>query len=385
MSTPTARARARTVNLLVAVLLCLAGGVALDTSAAATGMTVCPENPRFVEPIGGWVKYDGLTGTTYTYPQKPGFVAVSVCYKAAHHSQYVTPTGTVTSTVRNGNGVVQDISHVTVLYMPRLVPPKPPAVVAVEPYDPVPSCDTPTVLVGEVTTTTDWVFDRTTWTWVPGPASVVDARVPASLTPEAAALCEAGEKPPAEVTTVSFSTLPDCGNPEVLIGDLVTTVEYVLDIEKGAWVPGEPSVVDERVPASLTAAERLACEERPPAVETVDFSAAPSCATPTVLVGRVTTTTPWVWDSEAESWVPGEPTVLDERVAASLTPTQVAACVPTGGTPGIQTGQVVPTAARTAASGLAETGSSALLPALTALGLVALGCLTLLARRRSQA
>ena len=174
--------RRRVIGIAAAALVGLAAGVATSASATAAGQTTCPTS-TFTEDAGGWVKHDELDGRSFTYPEKVGFTVVQVCYKASTSVAYLTPSGTVTSTVTNGNGAVQDISHVSVRYAPVEVPTEPAPVVTVESFSVEPSCEIPSVLAGTVTTTVDWTFDRTSWSWIPAEPVVVDERTELSLTP----------------------------------------------------------------------------------------------------------------------------------------------------------------------------------------------------------
>ena len=204
-----------------------------------------------------------------------------------------------------------------------------------------------------------------------------------SLTLDEAATC-AGEKPEPLREPESFGGAPDCDNPEVLLGDRVYETEYVMDA--GAvppvWVLGERVLVEDTThTVSLTPEELAACNvpARPdPLKEVLSHGGAPTCATPTVMLGTVTMTTDYVLN-EANEWVLGTPVELDERVPVSLTAAELAACVPTQ-----PTQPTVPTAptAPTASLALAETGGPALLPVLTALGLTLLGAAGIVARRR---
>ncbi len=132
----------RAASMLLVALLCAAGTVVIGTPANATTDSGCPHT-TFLDPLGGWIKYDGLTGTTYTYPQKPGYVVAGVCYKASTTTAYVTPTGTITSTVTNDNGEIKEISHASVLYLPRPIPPKPAPHVTEEPFTAQPRARSP--------------------------------------------------------------------------------------------------------------------------------------------------------------------------------------------------------------------------------------------------
>lgn len=268
-------------------------------------------------------------------------------------------------------------------------PPKP--VVVVQQVTATPSCETPTVQVGTITTTTPYVWGikwtpwGPVWDWVPGTPSVVSDLHDVSLSAEELAACNAGPQPEPLSEVQAFTGEPSCETPTVMVGEIVTTTPYVLDVEAGEWVLGEPVVDDQRTELSLTEEEMLACQipEKPEdVVEVKAYTAVPSCAAPTVLAGDVTTTTGWVLDSETNTWVPGEPVVDDGRVQVSLTPAELAACVPTQ-----PTQPTVPTAptAPTAPLAMAQTGSPTLAPALTALGMVLMGATALVARRRIHA
>ena len=268
-------------------------------------------------------------------------------------------------------------------------PPRPDPVVTVETFTGEPTCEVRTVTVGTVTTTQEYE-----WTWVPKPwdwghhewvlgtPTVVSDLHDVSLTAEEAALCDAGEKPDPLQEVQTFTAALDCDTPTAMVGDVVTTTDWVLDVQNGQWVPGEPVVDDQRTEISLTAEELAACEipDQPdPVVEVVAFTAEPTCAAPTVLVGEVTTTTGWVLDEETSTWIPGEPVVDDQRVEVSLSAAELAACVPTQPT---QPTQPVQPTAPTAPLALAQTGTPALLPALAALALALIGTTALVARRR---
>ncbi len=465
MSTASPPTRARAVSLLVAVLLCLAGSVALGTSAGATGHNDNCPGTTFADPGGGWVKYERLGQvTTFTYPQKPGYVVEQVCYKASTTVVGDAPvTGTVTSQVFNRHHIRQNLSHVSVKYVPRPVPPKPWPLIDIDWYLDPPSCETPTVLVGKVVTTTDWVFNPTAWAWEQGQPTTFDWRVEKTLTAEEVAACwpkpeiitdvqtydvmpscatpttlvgtvttttdwvfdpvthvwsemepvvlderveyslteaelaACQPKPDAVVVMESYSAAPSCETPTVLAGTVTTTTEWVFDSEAGEWVKTEPVVVDGRTGVSLSAEELAACGQTPqkpePVVTVQSFSAAPTCAAPTVLAGTVTTTTDWVLDANG-AWVPGQPTVVDGRTTVALSAAELLACQPTQPVQPVQPVQptqpsaptqptpVAQTAVSTAPRALAQTGSGALLPTLTALGLVLLGTAGVAVRRR---
>lgn len=77
--------------------------------ANGNGQETCPSGD-------GWDKVDGLSGTSYTYTAPAGKEIVAWCYKAAttvNSGDVVPPASsyTVTSTVTNQNGQVQDLSH----------------------------------------------------------------------------------------------------------------------------------------------------------------------------------------------------------------------------------------------------------------------------------
>lgn len=73
----------------------------------ANGQETCPS-------AAPWVKVDGLTGTSFTYTAPDGYSITEWCYKASTSVVYGSASGssvTVTSTVTNKNGQVQDLSH----------------------------------------------------------------------------------------------------------------------------------------------------------------------------------------------------------------------------------------------------------------------------------
>lgn len=79
------------------------------------GQEVCPDT-TFTEENGGWVKTEDLTSTTFPVPPKTGFTVTDICYKASNDAVYPEVSTTVTSTVTNQNGEVQNLSHVSVYY-----------------------------------------------------------------------------------------------------------------------------------------------------------------------------------------------------------------------------------------------------------------------------
>ncbi|WP_225755372.1 hypothetical protein [Actinotalea sp. Marseille-Q4924] len=81
---------------------------------------VCPDT--FVEGVGGWFKYDGLNGETFSVPAMDGYVVAEVCYKASTEVVYLGAVTSVTSTVLNDNGKAQALSHVSVRYVPVTQP-----------------------------------------------------------------------------------------------------------------------------------------------------------------------------------------------------------------------------------------------------------------------
>ncbi len=379
--------RRRFLGAILATLVVVTGGLMLASSASAHGQDVCP-GTNFNPVSGGWIKYEPIGTTSYTYPQLPGFTVSDVCYKASTHLEWPAETGSVTSTVTNWKGEVQAISHVSVQYTPRPIPPRPPADVDVQTFTGVPTCEEPSVTVGTITTTTPYVWNAQSWSWVAGTPVVDDQTHQVSLTEEDWMLCQAGPKPDPVRDVQAYTGEPSCETPTVLVGEVITTTDYFLNYETGDWEPMEPVIDDQRTELSLTEAEILACQipEKPePVVEHMAHTGQPTCAAPTVLVGEVTTTTGWVLDGESNTWVPGDPVVTDERTQVSLTAAQLAACVPTQPTQPTQpTLPTLPTAP-TAPLALASTGSPALLPVLTALGLVLMGATALVARRRLHA
>src|SRR6187431_3406632 len=95
---------------VVALALGLSGIVATQANAAGLitdanpGQEVCPNTGD------GWVKFDGLSGTTFTVPEHDpaeGWSIDEVCYKAGTSVVYLDGVWVVTSTVPNpvGNNV----------------------------------------------------------------------------------------------------------------------------------------------------------------------------------------------------------------------------------------------------------------------------------------
>lgn len=72
------------------------------------GEDTCPQTSP-------WVKVEGLDETSYTYTAPAGMVIVEVCYKASNDVIYLAGNYqnsiTITSTVTNDKGKVQDLSH----------------------------------------------------------------------------------------------------------------------------------------------------------------------------------------------------------------------------------------------------------------------------------
>lgn len=71
--------------------------------ASAAGQETCPKDAP-------WVKVDGLSGTSFTYTPPAGYTVADNCYKASTAVHYGSGQ-TVTSTVTNHNGKVQNLSH----------------------------------------------------------------------------------------------------------------------------------------------------------------------------------------------------------------------------------------------------------------------------------
>lgn len=78
--------------------------------ATSNGQETCPNTDS------EWVKVDSLTGKTYDYTAPAGKLVTKVCYKSSTdviNYDVVPPVSslTVSSTVENKNGQIQDISH----------------------------------------------------------------------------------------------------------------------------------------------------------------------------------------------------------------------------------------------------------------------------------
>ncbi|MFC5730324.1 MULTISPECIES: hypothetical protein [Nocardioides] len=96
---------------LCALILLLGALVGVTTMTPAAAADVCPDGD-------GWDKVDGLSGTSYTYTPPEGFTVTQNCYKASTTVRFGSGP-TVTSTVKNKNGKVQDLSHASFLLVPE--------------------------------------------------------------------------------------------------------------------------------------------------------------------------------------------------------------------------------------------------------------------------
>lgn len=128
--------------LLIVLGLLLALGLA---SQPVEAVTTCPQTD-------GWVKVDHLSGFSYTYTAPEGYLVDQTCYKAATQIVYeiVNPPAspvTVTSTVTNSNGQLQELSHASfhLIEIPRATPVTPTAT----PITPTATPVTPTEIATE--------------------------------------------------------------------------------------------------------------------------------------------------------------------------------------------------------------------------------------------
>ncbi len=111
-------------KVLAVFLVFLFALAAVGTStvlANGGGQDTCPSG-------GDWTKVDGLSGTSYTFNAPAGYLVAETCYKASTTVVYGNvnpPTGsaTVTSSVTNQNGKIQDLSHASFRLV--TVPPDP--------------------------------------------------------------------------------------------------------------------------------------------------------------------------------------------------------------------------------------------------------------------
>jgi hypothetical protein len=109
------------VMLVFVFALAAVGSSTYAVSASGGGQQTCPSG-------GDWTKVDGLSGTSYTFNAPNGYLVAETCYKASTTVVYgaVNPpagSATVTSSVTNQNGNVQDLSHASFRLV--TVPPDP--------------------------------------------------------------------------------------------------------------------------------------------------------------------------------------------------------------------------------------------------------------------
>lgn len=189
--------------LLWGILLFLVIGVAANAEELDTQET-CP-NTTFTEEDGGWVKVDGLSGTTYTFDVPDGFEVTDNCYKASTTVVYGTGD-TVTSTVTNHKGKVQELSHASFFLVPIEIPEE---------------TTTTTTEPPEETTTTTEPPEETTTTTEPPVTTTTEPPVTTTTEPPVTTTTEAPPVVPEE------PTLPVTGAGEILfaafIAGIVTT------------------------------------------------------------------------------------------------------------------------------------------------------------------
>ncbi|HYF72273.1 MAG TPA: hypothetical protein VD864_05605 [Nocardioides sp.] len=137
--------------------------------------------------------------------------------------------------------------------------------------------------------------------------------------------------PPPDVVRADSKTLEDCAvafggttyGPGRLTYDEQYTDTYVFDQPSNTWVlvPDTTATVANLVFTPWTAQEQVAadCVEmpvEPPALQESDSSSEVDCDSDTVVTTTVTTTTPFVYDEDTNSWVPGQP-VTDTTTSES--------------------------------------------------------------------
>ncbi len=198
-------------------------------------------------------------------------------------------------------------------------PAKPAPVVSTSVSEGTPDCAAGVVEVTTRTTTTDWVWDESAGTWVAGTPQVEEA----SSTREAtSAECVVLPAKPAPVVSTSVSEgTPDCAAGVVEVTTRTTTTDWVWDESAGTWVAGTPQVEEASSTRVATSAECVVLPAKPaPVVSTSVSEGTPDCAAGVVEVTTRTTTTDWVWDESAGTWVAGTPQVEEAsstRVATS--------------------------------------------------------------------
>lgn len=97
------------INTLFMLLLLTANLGVATSFVSANGQETCPHT-------GDWTKIDDLSGISYTYNAPEGKLIAEWCYKASTTVNYGTVSPpqnsvTVTSTVKNQNDKIQDLSH----------------------------------------------------------------------------------------------------------------------------------------------------------------------------------------------------------------------------------------------------------------------------------
>lgn len=111
----------KTFGLLVTFILGIVAIVLVILACMATSASAMPLYQQETCNEGnGWVKVDGLSGTSFTYTAPEGFAVAGTCYKASTTVIYDTIAPpqqivTVVSEVYNQNEQVQELSHASFL------------------------------------------------------------------------------------------------------------------------------------------------------------------------------------------------------------------------------------------------------------------------------
>ena len=200
-------------------VVCEDGSVTFDvpTLALSVGQETCPEG-------NGWVKVDDLSGTTYTYTPPAGFTVTDNCYKAS--TSVVFGSGpTVTSTVTNQNGQVQELSHASFLLVPITTTTEPPSDTTTTT---TPSTSSPTTTTILTTSTPPSTLPSSTTTTEPN----TDSTTSTTLAPTTTA--------PTTPSTSTGPSDPDDTRPERLPftgvdGRLLAGIASLL-LAAGGWV-----------------------------------------------------------------------------------------------------------------------------------------------------
>lgn len=149
----------------------------VNVPVMANGQETCPDG-------GDWEKKDGLSGTSYNYDAPTGKLIVEWCYKSSTTVNYgsVNPpqaSVSITSTVKNDNNKVQDISHASFRLIDK--PADTPVPPTLTPSNTPTNTPVPPTITPSNTPTNTAVPDDPTQT--PGGPTATNTEMPPTLTP----------------------------------------------------------------------------------------------------------------------------------------------------------------------------------------------------------